>query len=283
MTQFQPGILLPVPGHARYLEYRRNAGVPSEALLAAIARLEIDESLVVGVGPGLVSGAGASIDGLRPFPALSAPGIDIPSTQNDLWFWQRGDIQAAGRVLQQHLGPLATLSTNVDGFKYKEGRDLTGYVDGTENPDGDDAVEAAITEDGSSFVAVQLWAHDMAHFAAYSEAETDDMIGRRLSDNEEFDGSPPSAHVKRTAQESFDPEAFVVRRSMPWTAGSAEGLMFVAFGATLNSFEVQMRRMIGEEDGIQDGLFNFSRPLSGSYFWCPPVKDGTLDLGALAG
>jgi putative iron-dependent peroxidase len=109
-------------------------------------------------------------------------------------------------------------------------------VDGAETPEGDYAVETAITEDGSSFVAVQLWAHDMAHFATYSEAETDDMIGRRLSDNEEFDGSPPSAHVKRTAQESFDPEALIVRRSMPWTAGNAEGLMFVAFGATLDSF-----------------------------------------------
>ncbi len=104
MSQSQPGILLPVPGHARYLEYRRNPGVPTQALLAAISGIEIDESLVVGIGPGLISGAGASVKGLRPFPALSAPGIDIPSTQNDLWFWQRGehrgDIQAAGRVLQ---------------------------------------------------------------------------------------------------------------------------------------------------------------------------------------
>jgi len=286
MSLSQSGILLPVPGHARYLEYRRNAGVPPEEVLAAISEFKIDESLVIGIGSGLVSGTGRSVDGLRPFPALSASGIEIPSTQADLWIWQRGqdrgDIQTAGRSLQQHLAPLATLCTNVDGFKYRDGRDLTGYVDGTENPDGEDAVEAAITGDGSSFAAVQLWAHDMAHFARYSESETDDMIGRRLSDNEEFDDSPPSAHVKRTAQESFDPEAFVVRRSMPWTAGSAEGLMFVAFGATLDSFEVQLRRMIGEEDGIQDGLFNFSRPLSGSYFWCPPVRGGKLDLSAIS-
>lgn len=185
MSQSQPGTLLPVPGHARYSEYRHNPGVTTQALLAAISGIEIDESLVVGIGPGLISGAGATVKGLRPASALSAPGIDIPSTQNDLWFWQRGedrgDIQAAGRVLQQHLGPLATLSTNVDGFKYKDGRDLTGDVDGTENPDGDDVVDAAITEDGTRFVAVQLWAHDMTHFAAYSEAETDDMIYRRLS------------------------------------------------------------------------------------------------------
>ena len=83
----------------------------------------------------------------------------------------------------------------VDGFKYGKtesglGRDLTGYEDGTENPDGDDASAAALTSDGSSFVAVQMWQHDLAQFASYSQAEQDDMIGRRQADNEELDDAP---------------------------------------------------------------------------------------------
>jgi putative iron-dependent peroxidase len=87
--------------------------------------------------------------------------------------------------------------------------------------------------------------------------------------------------VKRTAQESCDPEAFVVRRSMPWSDETGEGLVFVSFGKSLDAFEARLRRMTGQEDGIIDGLFRFTRPVSGSYFWCPPVTDGQLYLTAL--
>ena len=107
------------------------------------------------------------------------------------------------------------------------------------------------------------------------------FIGRRLSDNEELEAAPISAHVKRTEQESFDPPAFVVRRSLPWADAGREGLMFVAFGKSLDAFEAQLRRMIGLEDGVIDGLFSFTRPISGSYFWCPPTADGKLDLAGI--
>ena len=54
--------------------------------------------------------------------------------------------------------------------------------------------------------------------------------------------------------------------------------MFVAFGHSLDAFQAQMRRMVGLEDGIVDALFRFTRPLSGAYFWCPPMQDGKLAL-----
>ncbi|MCM2310262.1 MAG: Dyp-type peroxidase, partial [Steroidobacteraceae bacterium] len=135
--------------------------------------------------------------------------------------------------------------------------------------------------DGSSFVAVQQWQHDLGRFDAMSREEQDATFGRRRDDNEEIDDAPPSAHVKRTAQESFDPEAFVVRRSMPWAEGARAGLVFVAFGRSFDAFEAQMRRMAGEDDGIVDALFRFTRPLTGAYFWCPPVRNGQLDLRAI--
>ena len=135
--------------------------------------------------------------------------------------------------------------------------------------------------EGSSFVATQQWVHDLDHFKSLPQGDQDHIIGRRLSDNEEIDEAPISANVKRTAQESFDPEAFVVRRSMPWDDKDGEGLMFVAFGNALDAFEAQLRRMVGLEVGVLDGLFRFSNPISGSYFWCPPVKNGKLDLSAL--
>ena len=105
------------------------------------------------------------------------------------------------------------------------------------NPEGDAAINAAIVQeqheglDGSSFVAVQQWIHKLDQFQAMTQMQRDHTIGRRLSDNEEIEAAPESAHVKRTAQEDFDPEAFVVRRSMPWAEGQTCGLQFVAFWA----------------------------------------------------
>ncbi|MCF8178401.1 MAG: Dyp-type peroxidase, partial [Sulfuritalea sp.] len=118
-------------------------------------------------------------------------------------------------------------------------------------------------------------------FDAMSGEEQDNAIGRRRSDNEELDDAPPSAHVKRTAQESFNPEAFVLRRSMSWTDGNAAGLVFVAFGKSFAAFEAQLKRMVGAEDGVTDALFRFTRPVTGAYFWCPPMKNGRLDLSSL--
>lgn len=132
-------------------------------------------------------------------------------------------------------------------------------------------------QSGASFVAVQQWVHDLDAFAAMGPQAQDNAMGRRRSDNEELDEAPACAHVKRTAQESFSPEAFVLRRSMPWAVSQQCGLFFVAFGCTLDAFEAQMRRMAGQEDGVVDALFGFSRPVSGAYLWCPPLHRGRLD------
>lgn len=291
MSTPQPGILEPIPSLSRYLEFGAVPDPDPVPVLRDLASRPIDQELVVGVGPGLVQGLGQSIEGLRPFPNLSGPGCDIPSTQADVWCWirgsDRGRITHAARSFARMLRPAFRCERIVDSFKYDRGLDLTGYEDGTENPEGDAAVEAAIVGgkgpglDGSSFVATQQWVHDLDHFEAMSQDERDNIIGRRMIDNEELDDAPVSAHVKRTAQESFDPEAFVVRRSMPWADAGGEGLVFVAFGKSLDAFESQLRRMIGQEDGTIDGLFRFTHPISGSYFWCPPVSKGCLDLTAI--
>jgi putative iron-dependent peroxidase len=291
MSTPQPGILADVPPLSRYLEFSRMRDTDPRAALTALAAGPVDESVVIGIGAGLVMGLGGAVQGLRHFPALTGPGVEVPSTQADLWVWVRGTdrgvIALKGREIEAKLKDGFSRTRLVDGFKYDISRDLSGYEDGTENPKGDNAVEAAIAKergaglDGSSFVAAQQWAHDLTHMESLSQKERDDIIGRHQDTNEEFDEAPASAHVKRAAQESFEPEAFVVRRSMPWADASGEGLMFVAFGHSFDAYEAQMRRMAGLEDGIVDGLFRYSRPISGSYFWCPPVQDGHLDLSAM--
>ena len=97
----------------------------------------------------------------------------------------------------------------------------------------------------------------------------------------ELSDAPSSAHIKRTAQEDFDPPASLVRRSMPWADPEGEGLLFIAFGRSFDAYEAQLRRMIGAEDGIVDALFRFTRPVTGSFYWCPPLANGRLDLRAI--
>lgn len=230
--------------------------------------------------------------GLRSFPQLDAV-VENPATQHALWLWlrgaERGELFLRAQALQQALAPALRLVDSVDGFLHRGGHDLTGYEDGTENPVDADAVAAAIVPgdipglSGSSFAAFQLWKHDLGYFKSLPQAEQDNIIGRRLSDNEELDDAPESAHVKRTAQESFAPEAFVVRRSVAWTDERGAGLAFVALGFSLDAFEVQLRRMSGLEDGVVDGLYRFSRPLSGGYYWCPPLGEQGADLRLLLG
>lgn len=292
MTPVQPGILAPVPRLARYLTLESVPGGDLRGALGRLAAAVDPAASVVGLGRSAVLALGRDVPGLRDFPARAAAGIELPSTPGAVWCWlrgeDRGELVHRTRAIEAAVGPALRTAAIIDAFQYGASRDLTGYEDGTENPTGDAAVAAATLAgagaglDGSSFVAVQQWLHDLDRFGRMPQAEQDATFGRRREDNEEMDDAPPSAHVKRTAQESFDPEAFVVRRSMPWADGSRSGLVFVAFGRAFDAFEAQMRHMAGEDDGITDALFGFTHPLTGAYFWCPPVGPvGNLDLRAL--
>jgi porphyrinogen peroxidase len=292
MQNSQPGILKPIPNHGKYLFYDQRPGGDAANCLQRLADTTDGVDIVVGLGQSLTLKLGAKVPGLRCFPARSNAGIDVPSTPVALMCWLRGDdpgdLLHRSRQVNALLGDGFVPSDCIDTFKYGAGQDLTGYEDGTENPTGQDAVDAAFVSgtgpglDGSSFVATQQWLHDFDAFSALTTSAADNSIGRRLSDNVELVDAPASAHVKRTAQESFDPEAFLLRRSMPWSVPEEEGgLFFVAFGKSFDAFEAQLARMTGGEDGLADALFLFTRPISGSYFWCPPMHEGRLDFRAL--
>jgi putative iron-dependent peroxidase len=291
VTSIQPGILAAVPPLARYLFFRALPGADWSPSLRALKRLADGEGVVVGLGQALVTALGRKIPGLRVFPSYATRGIEIPSTPCALWCWLRGDDRGElvhrSRTIASALAPAFEQTLALDAFQYGGGRDLTGYEDGTENPQGEAAVAAATVSgagpglDGSSVVAVQQWVHDLVRFERMSAGEQDDSIGRRRTDNEELEDAPRSAHVKRTAQESYDPPAFVLRRSMPWASEDRYGLVFVAFGRTPDAFDALLRRMVGADDGVTDALFRFTRPVTGAYFWCPPIRNGRLDLSAI--
>ncbi len=296
---YQPGIFDAPPPVARYVLFNLADGVDAQAIRDAFNRvspLVNGSDVVVGIGPSLVKKLGAEIPGLHEFPDFAGAPVKVPSTPGTLWCWLRGsdlgDLLHVTRKVQKALAPAFNVRHVLDAFSHAvgesgHGHDLTGFEDGTENPTGEKAEEAAFAHgmgeglDGSSFVAVQQWVHDLDAFEKLGDEERDHHFGRRLSDNEEIEDAPETAHVKRTAQESFDPEAFVLRRSMPWMLSMQAGLMFVAFGKSHQAFEQQMRRMAGLDDGIVDAMFSISKPVTGAYFWCPPMKEGRLDLRRL--
>jgi len=286
----QPAILAPVPAAGRFLVFQLRPGADPDASLMRLGATELEDSTVVGLGFPLVEVLRRRLPGLRPFPSMAGPGFAFPSTQGALWAFVGGadsGVTLHGALaLREVLGEVFTIDEEVQAFLYAGGRDLSGFVDGTENPKAEAAVEAAIVRgeeglDGSSFVAVQRWVHDLTHFDRMAPDDRDRVIGRRVSDNRELDDAPATAHVKRTAQESYDPPAFIVRRSMPYGSVAEHGLYFVAYGASFDPFERILRRMAGLEDGITDALLRFSRPATGGYYWCPPRRDGCLDLRLL--
>ncbi|MCK6591605.1 MAG: Dyp-type peroxidase [Polyangiaceae bacterium] len=288
----QRGIFEPVPPVGAVMVFDADPGTDVRKGLSAIRSEGVKEGgVVLGIGQPLALSLRASIKGLRGFPAMSGLGVAFPSTQGALWVLVRGSEQ--GEVLdrslsiQRKLGVGFRLMEEVEGFRYRGGRDLTGYEDGTENPKGEAAVEAAVVAEGEpgvalgTFVAVQRYVHDLERFQGYDAAARDAIIGRRADTNEEIPDAVASAHVKRSAQESFDPPAFMLRRSMPWGGVREHGLYFIAYVESLDRFERVLHRMAGLDDGTVDGLMGFTRAISGGYYFCPPLADdGGLDLRA---
>lgn len=290
MSSHQPAITQELTRAARYLQFQLRPGADPRAALSRLSQRALPNA-VIGLGHTLISALSRQVPGMHELPAAAERGIVIPSTPNALWIWlrgsDRGELLIEGQALIDLLHDAFTVCDATEGFMYREGRDLSGYVDGTENPHDEKALAAAIVTgagaglDGGSFVAVQRFVHDLSHMRGLDESERDAIFGRRHSDNQEMADAHSSAHVKRTAQESFEPQAFILRRSMPWADPRGEGLMFVAFGHSFDAYEALLGRMLGREDGITDALFRFTRAVTGNFYWCPPSIDARLDLSAL--
>ena len=146
-------------------------------------------NLVIGFGADLwrrlaPDGAPAA---LHPFTAIDGPGGTAPATQHDIWVWIHGsgdDLTLdAARAVTAVLSPVARLALEQPGFVYRDSRDLTGFIDGTENPPVADAHDVAIIPEGEvgaggSFVIAMRWVHDLAAFGALDVAGQEGVLGR---------------------------------------------------------------------------------------------------------
>jgi putative iron-dependent peroxidase len=218
--------------------------------------------------------------GVRSFLEIAGNGLRMPSTQHDAWLWVAGGSRDAVfdstlRVVRQ-LDGVASVATEVTGWLYQHHRDLTGFIDGTENPSMIEAPDVAVVPGGagagSSVVLVQQWLH-LSSFGHLPTDAQERVIGRTKPDSVEFDedSMPPDSHVARTVVEEGGRELRIYRRNTAYGGPTEHGTMFVAFCREQRPFEAMLERMAGAGDGIRDALTRYTEPLTGAYYVAPSL------------
>ncbi|MFG2635930.1 Dyp-type peroxidase [Streptomyces sp. NPDC048362] len=224
---------------------------------------------------------------LHPFRELAGPRHRAPGTPGDLLFHvrsQRMDLCfELARLLAERLHKAATVVDEVHGFKFFDERDLLGFVDGSENPEGrlaDDAVfigaeDAAFR--GGSYVIVQKYLHDMAAWNALPADAQEKVIGRTKQANIELpdDVKPDDSHVAlNTITDEEGRERKIVRENMPFgsIAQGEYGTYFIGYARTPDVTEEMLRNMfLGRDPGRHDRILDFSVPVTGCLFHVPTV------------
>lgn len=176
-------------------------------------------------------------------------------------------------------GPAVNIDEETHGFRWVEDRDLSGFVDGTENPHGEEERrKVAIIQEGidagGSYVLVQRWEHNLQQLNRMSVDEQQQVIGRTKHDNEEIAASdrPLTSHLSRVDLKEDGKGLKILRQSLPYgTASGVHGLYFIAYCARLHNIEQQLLSMFGERDGKHDGMLRFTRAVSGGYYFAPSL------------
>jgi putative iron-dependent peroxidase len=224
--------------------------------------------------------------GLGPFqPIGRLGGHHAPASQHDLWLWINGSSQDVvfehTRAAANAIAAVAHLASEQVAFVHRDSRDLTGFLDGTANPTLLEAPMAALVPDGQpgaggSHVLAIRWVHDLDAFGALPVADQERVIGRTKAESIELEGDakPRTAHIARVEiEDEAGVELPIYRRSVPYGTVAEHGLYFVAFSADRTRFDTMLGRMFGTSgDGQHDRLTDFSRPVSGAYYFAPPMN-----------
>jgi len=283
----QPGILAAAGPSAFCLELDFVSGDAFAAVDRIIARLPPERG-VFGIGAAFAKRLGLAIPGHRELAPMSAK-ASLAAAPHDVFLWlstdSGGDAFDRADLLMAAARHDFRIAEQCPMFRYRDNRDLTGFVDGTENPAGEDAERAAIIANGplagGSFAFVQRFLHDREKFSKLRADERDDVIGRTQIDDVELEKAPESAHIKRVDQKAWDPPKMILRKSMPWGDVTRAGLQFLAFTHDLARIDALLARMVGA-DGPADALLSYTRAETGAYYFCPATKNGRPDLRALA-
>ena len=213
----------------------------------------------------------------------------MPATQHDALLWLSGSaydvVFDVARAAIASLEPLATVAEETSSWPYHHDLDLTGFIDGTENPTLLDAPEVALDPGGSpgagsTILLLQKWIHDATAWEALPVEEQELVMGRRKADSIELDDKPDDSHVASTDQDRFGE---IFRRNMPFGTVTEHGTMFVGFSADQQRLVAMLESMAGLTSGAPDALTAYTRPVTGAYYvvpssdalrrWAPPDED----------
>ncbi|MFJ6508089.1 Dyp-type peroxidase [Streptomyces sp. NPDC091879] len=235
---------------------------------------------------------------LHPFTEVNGPRHRAPSTPGDLLFHFRADRMdlcfELARLIMERLDGAVTTVDEVHGFKYFDERDLLGFVDGSENPEGQLAADSVFVGDedpdfaDGSYVIIQKYLHDMAAWNALPDTEQEKVIGRTKAANVELpdDVKPADSHVAlNTITDDDGDERKIVRENMPFGApGEGEfGTFFIGYARTPDVTEQMLRNMfLGDGPAPHDRILDFSTAITGCLFHVPTV-DFLDDLPAAPG
>jgi putative iron-dependent peroxidase len=279
---------VPEPGGARSAVAKVVSSFPARTQRLAARDPRAKLVSVVSLGPefwDVVSPAGRP-SGFRRFRALEAAGRRAPNTGGDLLFHiiaRRPDICfELALETRRELGAAVEVMDEVHGFRYLDARDLTGFIDGTENPKGSKTrARVALIGDedpafaGGSFVVTQRYVHELEKWGGLALREQERVIGRRKRDSAELSdrAKPPTAHISRVVIEEDGEELEIVRHSFPYGSTSEAGLFFIAYNKTQDTFEKMLARMMGTAgDDLHDRLMDFTVPVSGAMFFAPSLR-----------
>jgi putative iron-dependent peroxidase len=221
---------------------------------------------------------------LHPFREIRSGGRHAVSTPGDLLFHIRAKrmdlcFELATQIMAR-IGDAVSPADEVQGFRYFDDRDLIGFVDGTENPRGQEAIDAVLVgeEDaafsGGSYVIVQKYLHDLARWDALSTEAQERIIGRKKLSDIELDASvkPSSSHSSLTTIIEDGKEIKILRDNMPFgrpTQGEF-GTYFIGYSRSPSTTELMLENMfVGRPPGNYDRLLDFSRAVTGNLFFVP--------------
>ncbi|MGA9568873.1 MAG: Dyp-type peroxidase [Candidatus Acidiferrales bacterium] len=224
---------------------------------------------------------------LHPFKGIRSGGRHAVATPGDLLFHIRAKrmdlcFELATQIMTK-LGDAVSPVDEVHGFRYFDDRDLIGFVDGTENPRGQEAIDAVTIGaedaefDGGTYVIVQKYLHDMAGWDALSTEQQERIIGRKKLSDIELDAAmkPTCSHSSLTTIEENGVEVKILRDNMPFgrpTQGEF-GTYFIGYSKSPSTIELMLQNMfIGRPPGNYDRLLDFSRAVTGNLFFVPAAS-----------
>lgn len=292
MAHYQSGILLEHRRFAIWLEasVQGNIAALREGVHAFLTQLTTLQQRFPDAGLGAVIAfgdalwrdikCGDSAPALKDFQPLGK-GI-APATQRDLLIHiqsLRHDVNfSLAQAAVALFADAVSVQEEVHGFRWIEDRDLSGFVDGTENPQGEQREAVAVIADGidagGSYVFTQRWEHNLKMWNRMAVEKQEAIIGRTKVDNRELEGEarPATSHVARVDLKEAGKGLKILRQSLPYGSASGKnGLYFIAYAAQLYNIEQQLLSMFGERDGKFDAMLRFTKPVSGSYFYAPSL------------